>query len=94
LKMVCKGGTVLEFGGCPPNTQIRLDTELLHYGEVTVRGAFHATPTHFKKSLNLIASGSLDVKPLITRRMPLSEIREAFNILESSKTDIKISIQP
>jgi L-iditol 2-dehydrogenase len=94
LKMVCKGGTVLEFGGCPPNTQIKLDTELLHYGEVTVRGAFHATPTHFKKSLNLIASGSLDVKPLITRRMPLSEIREAFNILESSKTDIKISIQP
>lgn len=94
LKMACKGGTVLEFGGCPADTQIKLDTELLHYGELTVRGAFHATPTHFKKSLNLIASGALDVKPLITRRMPLSRIQEAFEVLGSSKTDIKISIQP
>jgi L-iditol 2-dehydrogenase len=94
LKLTCKGGTVLEFGGCPPGSEIRLDTELLHYGEVTVRGAFHATPTHFKKALNLIASGALDVKPLVTRRMPLDEIREAFEILSSSKTEIKISIQP
>ncbi len=94
LKMASRGGTVLEFGGCPPDTQIKLDTELLHYGELTVRGAFHATPTHFKKALNLIASGALDVKPLVTRRMPLDEIREAFEILGSSKTEIKIAIQP
>jgi L-iditol 2-dehydrogenase len=93
-KMACKGGTVLEFGGCPPDTEIRLNTELLHYGEVTVMGAFHATPTHFKRAMNLIASGTLDVKPLVTRRMPLSEIKEAFEILGSSKTEVKIAIQP
>jgi L-iditol 2-dehydrogenase len=94
LKMACKGGTVLEFGGCPPGTEIKLSTESLHYGEVTVRGAFHATPTHFKRALNLIAAGALDVKPLVTRKMPLSRIREAFEILGSSKTEIKIAIQP
>jgi len=94
LKMTCKGGRVLEFGGCPPGTEIKLSTELLHYGEVTVKGAFHATPTHFKKALNLIASGALDVKPLVTRRMPLCKIKEAFEILASSKTEIKIAIQP
>jgi len=94
LKMVCKGGTVLEFGGCPPRTEIRVGTELLHYGEVTVKGAFHATPTHFKKALNLIASGTLNVKPLITKRMPLERIREAFETLTTSKTDVKIAIIP
>lgn len=94
LKMVCKGGTVLEFGGCPPGTEIKVDTELLHYGEVTVMGAFHATPTHFKKALNLIASGALNVKPLVTRRMPLEKIREAFGILTTSKSDIKIALIP
>lgn len=94
LKMVCKGGTVLEFGGCLPETEIRVDTELLHYGEVTVRGAFHAAPIHFKKALNLIASGTFNVKPLITRRMPLEEIREAFEALATSKADIKIAIIP
>jgi L-iditol 2-dehydrogenase len=94
LKMVCKGGTVLEFGGCPPGTEIKVDTELLHYGDVTVMGAFHATPKHFKKALNLIASATLNVKSLITKWMPLSEIQKAFEVLGSSKTETKIAIKP
>lgn len=94
LRMVGKGGLVLEFGGCPPRTEINISTELLHYDETTVKGAFHATPVHFKKALNLIASGSLDVKPLITGRMPLERIRDAFETLTNSKSNIKIAIEP
>lgn len=94
LKLVRKGGTVLEFGGCPPGTEIKVDTELLHYGEVTVRGAFHATPLHFKKALNLIASRTIDVRPLVTRKMKLEEIKEAFEILSTTKSEIKIAIIP
>ncbi len=94
LKMVRKGGTVLEFGGCPPGTGIKVDTELLHYGEITVRGAFHATPLHFKKALNLIASRTIDVRPLVTRKMKLEEIKEAFEILSTTKSEIKIAITP
>ena len=94
FKLVRKGGTVLEFGGCPSGTRISLDTELIHYGEVTVRGAFHATPLHFKKALNLIASRTIDVRPLVTKRMKLEEIKEAFQILLITKSDIKIAIIP
>ena len=94
LKMVCKGGTVLEFGGCPPGTKIKLNTEMLHYGEVTVMGAFHATPMHFSEALNLIASKNFDVKPLITKQMPLTKLREAFEALSTSKSNIKIAIHP
>ncbi|MEM3580821.1 MAG: zinc-binding dehydrogenase [Candidatus Bathyarchaeia archaeon] len=94
LKLVRKGGTVLEFGGCPPGTEVRFNAEKLHYGEVTVLGTFHATPMHFRKALNLIASKSINVAPLITRRMPLDKIVEAFQILATSKNEIKIAIQP
>jgi len=94
LKLVRKGGSVLEFGGCPPGTEIKMDTELLHYGEVTVRGAFHATPLHFKKALNLIASRTIDVRPLVTRKMTLDKIKEAFEILSTTKSEIKIAITP
>jgi L-iditol 2-dehydrogenase len=94
LKLVRKGGTVLEFGGCPPGTKIKIDTELLHYGEVTILGAFHTTPLHFKKALNLIASRTIDVRPLITRRMRLEDIKEAFSILSTSKSETKIAINP
>ena len=94
LRMARKGGTVLEFGGCPPETEIKVSTEQLHYGETTVMGAFHTTPAHFKKALNLIASGTINVKPLITSRMKLDNIKRAFETLTTSKTDIKIAVSP
>jgi L-iditol 2-dehydrogenase len=94
VQMVRKGGRVLEFGGCPPGTKIKVPTDILHYGEVTMLGTFHATPTHFKKALNLIATKTLNVKQLITRKMKLEHIREAFESLSTSKDDIKIAIIP
>jgi L-iditol 2-dehydrogenase len=94
LRLVRKGGTVLEFGGCPPGTEIKVNTETLHYGELTVLGAFHATPLHFRKALDMIASRMIDVRPLVTKRMKLEEITQAFEILSTSKTEIKIAIAP
>ena len=94
LNLARKGGTVLEFGGCPPGTEIKLNAEQLHYGELRVLGAFHTTPLHFRKALSLIASRTIDVRPLITRKMKLGDLKEAFKILSTSKTDIKIAIIP
>jgi L-iditol 2-dehydrogenase len=94
IRLVRKGGTVLEFGGCPPGTEIKVNTETLHYGELTVLGAFHATPLHFRKALDMITSRMIDVRPLVTKRMRLEEIRQAFEILSTSKTEIKIAIAP
>lgn len=94
LRLVRKGGTVLEFGGCPPGTEIELNAEQLHYGEVTVMGTFHTMPLHFRKALNLIASKTIGVEQLVTRRMKLGNIKEAFEVLATSKTEIKIAIEP
>ena len=94
LRLVRKGGTVLEFGGCPPGTEIKVNAEQLHYGETQVMGTFHATPLHFRKALDLIASRTVDVRSLVTRRMRLEGVREALEILSTSKTEIKIAINP
>jgi L-iditol 2-dehydrogenase len=94
LKLARKGGTVLEFGGCPPGTEVKLNAEMLHYGELTVMGTFHTTPLHFRKALNLIAARTIDVRPLVTRKMKLENIKEAFETLSTSKSEIKIGIIP
>ncbi|MDH5481302.1 MAG: zinc-binding dehydrogenase [Candidatus Bathyarchaeota archaeon] len=94
VKLARKGGTVLEFGGCPPGTEIKVNAEMLHYGELTVLGTFHTTPLHFRKALNLIASRAIDVRSLITGKMRLEEIKKAFEILATSKSEIKIAINP
>jgi len=94
LKLARKGGTVLEFGGCPPGTEIKVNAEQLHYDELTMLGTFHTTPLHFRKALDLITSRTIDVRQLVTRRMNLEDIKEAFEILSTSKNEIKIGILP
>lgn len=94
LKLARKGGTVLEFGGCPPGTEIKVNAEMLHYRELAIMGTFHTTPLHFRKALNLIATRTIDVRPLVTRKMKLDNIKEAFEILSTSKNEIKIGILP
>lgn len=94
LKLARKGGTVLEFGGCPPGTEVKVNAEQLHYGETKVLGTFHATPLHFRKALRLISSRTIDVRPLVTRTMKLENLKDAFEILSTSKTEIKIAITP
>jgi L-iditol 2-dehydrogenase len=94
LKLARKGGKILEFGGCPPGTEVKINAEQLHYGEQTVLGTFHTTPLHFRKALNLIASRTIDVRPLVTRKMKLEQIKDAFEVLSTSKTEIKIGIIP
>jgi L-iditol 2-dehydrogenase len=94
LKFAGKGGTVLEFGGCPPGTEVRINAERLHYGEMKVLGTFHTTPLHFRKALSLIGSRTIDVRPLITEKMKLQDINEAFDVLTESKSAIKIGIIP
>jgi L-iditol 2-dehydrogenase len=94
LRLARKGGVVLEFGGCPPGTEVKVNAEMLHYGELTVMGTFHTTPLHFRKALNLIATRTIDVRPLVTRKMKLDNIKEAFEILSTSKNEIKIGVVP
>src|SRR5262245_39603114 len=36
-----RGGHVVLFGGCPTNSQVRFDTNRLHYDEVSVTSPFH-----------------------------------------------------
>ncbi|RLE68088.1 MAG: hypothetical protein DRJ43_06195 [Thermoprotei archaeon] len=61
---------------------------------MTLLGTFHATPEEFTKAFNLISSGVIDVKPLITREVPLSEIKEVFDRILPSKRDLKVAIIP
>jgi len=94
LKLVRKGGVVLEFGGCPPGTEVNVNAEQVHYGELTVLGAFHTTPMHFRRALDYIGARTIDVRPLITREVDLEHIRDAFEVLSTSKKEIKIGIIP
>ena len=93
FKMTRKAGTTLFFGGCPAGARISLDTERIHYEDLTLKGTFHHTPLSVLKAYRLISSGRFRGKPLITDRMPLSELETALQRMGRGEC-IKIAITP
>jgi L-iditol 2-dehydrogenase len=88
-----KGGNAILFGGCEAGTSITLETKALHYGERKVIGVFHHTPKAIRQALELIASQQLQLDPLITDHLPLSDLDGAFARMASHGA-LKMAIYP
>lgn len=91
--LVRKGGKVHLFGGCKSGTTVNLDTRQLHYDEIQIISVFHHTPQYFRQALDLIADGHVDVTKLITKKMPLSEAKQAILDHADGKA-IKVLLTP
>lgn len=95
FKLVKRGGFINEFAGCAPGATMTVNCAQLHYDEITVRGSFHCNShIDFKRALDYMASGFIDMKSLITRKMPLDEVNKAFEILTTSRNELKIALIP
>jgi L-iditol 2-dehydrogenase len=80
-----KGAVINLFGGCMPGTSINIDTGLVHYSELTIKGVYHHTPCHVKKSFDLITSKRIDAGKFITADMPLEKLITALELMDQQK---------
>ncbi len=93
LRMVRKGGDVTLFGGAPSGTSIEVDTVLLHYSQITIRGIFHHTPYTVQTAFDLLRSGRVDPEPFISGVRPLEDIVAALES-HGRQEGIKYEIHP
>ena len=94
VELVRKGGTVNFFGGCAVGTHVTLDTNKIHYSDITLRATFHHTPAICRRSLDLIASGRFQAGAFITGHAHLYELNRVFEKLMNRSTEIKTAIVP
>jgi len=94
VEMVRKGGTVNFFGGCALGTLVKLDTNRIHYSDITLRATFHHTPAICRKALDLIAGGRFQAGAFITGRAHLYELNRVFEKLMNRSSEIKTAIVP
>ena len=94
VEMVRKGGTVNFFGGCATGTRVTLDTNRIHYSDITLRATFHHTPAICRKALELIASGQFQAGAFITGHAHLYELNRVFEKLMNRSSEIKTAIVP
>jgi L-iditol 2-dehydrogenase len=94
LEMAARRGRISLFGGLPKdNSIIRFDSNLVHYRELFVLGAYGSAPRHNREALALISDGVVKVEDLITHRLPLTGVEQAIATVTSGK-GLKVVIQP
>ena len=86
VRAVRKGGVVQLFGGCPADTQIGIDSQLLHYQELTIKSTFHHTPESVRKAFRLIADGHVDPNAFITAEAPLEDLPQVLGTWPAAAT--------
>lgn len=94
VDMAAKGGRISFFGGLPRgNSLVSVNTNTIHYRELTVVGAFGTTPIQLQRAANLIASGLIPADRLVTHVFPLEEIGHAFEIAASEES-LRVVVTP
>lgn len=99
VKMVRKGGVVNLFGGPPAGTAVSLDTNLVHYSDLTLKASFHHTPAAVRRSFDLLCSGRFRADEFLTGTASLDEVPEVFARMltrppEGAPPEIKTVIYP
>lgn len=78
LRIAAPEGRVIFFGGVPAAKEpVGIDTNLVHYKQLTLSGTTRASLTQYRRTLRYISDGVLDVSPLVTAHFPLTEIKTA-----------------
>ncbi len=93
IRMGRKGALINLFGGCRPGTSISIDTSLIHYSELTIKGVYHHTPEYVKRAFDLITSHRINAERFITADMPLEKLAEVLELMGHQK-GIKYNILP
>jgi L-iditol 2-dehydrogenase len=94
IEVVRKGGLVNLFAGCPSDTRIGIDSQRLHYDELTITSTFHHTPESVREAYRLIAEGIIDPESFITSEAPLERLPDVLAGLARGSGGLKTAILP
>lgn len=90
LNSVDRGGTVIFFAPTEPGVDVPIPVTDLWRNEVTLMTSYGAAPQDLKEALELISSGKMVVKDMISHRLPFEKIEEGFRLVAEADESIKV----
>ncbi len=99
IDVVGHGGRIVIYGGSPTGTVMNFNPNDIHYAEKYLIGiegigvGSNRRPEKRVHALRHIASGKIDIKRMISKVMPLSQIVEAYELIKSGEA-LTIVIHP
>ncbi|HMR65497.1 MAG TPA: alcohol dehydrogenase catalytic domain-containing protein [Anaerolineae bacterium] len=92
LPLLAPGGRLNIFAGIYPRDELRIDPNLIHYGEFVLTGSADSTPQEMYRALAFIEDGLVDTESLISHLLPLTELRHGFELVQQT-AGLKIMIE-
>jgi len=92
IGLLDRGGRMLVFGVSPAEAAIRVSPFRVYNDEITITGSM-AILRSFGPAVDLLASGTVDPRPLLSEPLPLDGFGEAVNRVRSGQ-GIKWHIRP
>lgn len=92
LGSVGRKGKVLFFA--VPETDICIPALSFWRDEITVLFSYGAAPADLQKAMELIESGSINIRKMVTQRVPLSSIIHGFQLVSAAKESLKVVVVP
>lgn len=88
------GGTILLFGVPPQDGVLSINAFPIFRKGLRILSSFTSVRNSIQ-AVRLLASGRIDVEPLISHRMPLSQLEHGIELMETGRDGVmKVHIQP
>jgi L-iditol 2-dehydrogenase len=92
LDLARKKARISFFAGVPKDDPVLpVDTNRIHYNELSVFGAFASNLGHYRLALEMVARGDIPAGRFVTHKFKLDDIRRAYETIESGR-GIKILV--
>jgi len=93
LELAAVNARVVFFGGLPRDREVvPLNTNFIHYKQLTVTGTTRQNLRQYRTSLEMIAKKQVDVAPIVTKKFTLDSAIEAFDHA-SSRNGLKTGFE-
>jgi len=94
VSLTAVGGRINFFAGLPKERPtISLDANLVHYKELIVTGSTGCSTNDCRRAAELVASGKVDLRPLIGERFPLLDAKLAIEAAQGQH-GLKVVLEP
>jgi L-iditol 2-dehydrogenase len=94
LDCVENGGTILFFAVPDPTVKLPVPINAFWRNEITMRTSYGAAPNDLEDSLRFLATKKLNIKDMITHRLPLREAQEGFRLMTEAGQSLKVVLEP
>jgi L-iditol 2-dehydrogenase len=81
-KVSARNSKINVFAGMPSGQTFLLDSNWLHYNQISITGTFSSTPKMLNEAARIASEKTIDLSAIVTHKYSLPEIEEAIEVTE------------